>query len=212
MRKLGWAFHQVERMNREVTYIAAYRMSRAKGMSHTQAMENAAELTWKVHFNYDNSNRPRMMQTDAAKVFLMFRNYQVNMLWRLFRDAHQVFNGASKEERSEALKQLGGITGMMALSTGIRGVWLYGIAMVIANMMFGDDAEDKMKKGLIETVGKTGAGVIMNGLGGHLTGIDLSGRVGMPDLWVRSPDHNLEGKEIYTYLLEQAFGHLGDCQ
>ena len=209
MRKLGWAFHQVERMNREVTYIAAYRMSRAKGMNHTQAMENAAELTWKVHFNYDNSNRPRVMQTDAAKVFLMFRNYQVNMLWRLFRDAHQVFNGASKEERSEALKQLGGITGMMALSTGIRGVWLYGIAMVIANMMFGDDAEDKMKKGLIETVGKTGAGIIMNGLGGHLTGIDLSGRVGMPDLWFRSPDQNLEGKEIYTYLLEQFFGPLG---
>lgn len=209
MRKIGWGFHQVERFNREVTYIAAYRMARAKGMGHQEAMEKAADLTWKAHFNYDNSNRPRVMQGDVAKVLLMFRNYQVNMLWRLFRDVHQSINAKSPQERKEALYQLGGVTGMMMMTAGLRGVWLYGIAMVIANALFGDDAEEQMKKGLVDAMGKDAAGVIMNGLPGHLTATELSGRIGMPDLWLRSPQEPLEGDELYFYMMEQLAGPLG---
>ena len=209
MRKIGWGFHQVERFNREVTYIAAYRMARAKGMGHQEAMEKAADLTWKAHFNYDNSNRPRVMQGDVAKVLLMFRNYQVNMLWRLFRDVHQSINAKSPQERKEALYQLGGVTGMMMMTAGLRGVWLYGIAMVIANALFGDDAEEQMKKGLVDAMGKDAAGVIMNGLPGHLTATELSGRIGMPDLWFRSPQEPLEGDELYFYMMEQLAGPLG---
>ena len=205
MGAVGWMFHQTERLNREVTYLAAYRMARQKGQDHERAIETAARLTYKTHFDYSAANRPRVMQNDFAKVALVFRNYSVNMLFRLFRDIHQVVAG-DRRARSMAIKQLAGITGMMAASAGVRGVWMYGIAMVLAGMLFGDDAEEKFKKGTIELLGPTMAGYVLNGLPGHALDASLSERIGMPDLWFRSPDRQLEGKDEFNYWFMQAAG------
>lgn len=207
MGVISWAFHQAERLNREVTYLAAYRMARKAGESHAQAMDSATSLTYKTHFDYANTNRPRVMHGDTAKVMLVFRNYQVNMLWRLFRDTHQALHG-DKEGRAEAVKQLGGMTGMMALNAGIKGTWMYGIAMVIASMLFGDDAEDQFKKGAIDALGPTAAGLLLNGVPGHASGLALSERIGMPDLWFRSPDRQMEGKDEFNYWQSQLLGFL----
>lgn len=207
MGVIAWAFHQAERLNREVTYLAAYRMARGAGESHAKAMDSATSLTYKTHFDYANTNRPRVMHGDTAKVMLVFRNYQVNMLWRLFRDTHQALHG-DKEGRAEAVKQLGGMTGMMALNAGIKGTWMYGIAMVIASLLFGDDAEDQFKKGTIEALGPTAAGLLLNGVPGHASGLALSERIGMPDLWFRSPDRQMEGREEFNYWQSQLLGFL----
>lgn len=207
MGVIAWQFHQAERMNREVTFLAAYRLARGDGMSHAQAVDEGARLTYKTHFDYSNTNRPRVMHGDVAKVALVFRNYQVNMLWRLFRDTHQVLHG-DKAARTEAVHQLAGVTGMMALSAGVKGVWLYGVAMIIASMIFGDDAEEQFKKGTVDLLGPTAAGMLLNGIPGHLTGTSLSGRIGMPDLWFRSPDRQLEGKDEFNYWQSQLLGAL----
>lgn len=207
MGVIAWMFHQTERMNREVTFLTIYRLARKSGMGHEQSVDEGARLTYKTHFDYANTNRPRAMHGDVAKVALVFRNYQVNMLWRLFRDTHQALKG-DKAARSEAVQQLAGITGMMAMNAGIKGVWLYGIAMAIASMIFGDDAEDEFKKGTVNLLGKTAAGFILNGIPGHLTGTSLSGRIGMPDLWFRSPDRQLEGKDEFNYWQSQLLGAL----
>lgn len=207
MGVIAWMFHQAERMNREVTFLASYRLAKEDGMTHDQAVDEGARLTYKTHFDYANTNRPRVMHGDVAKVALVFRNYQVNMLWRLFRDTHQVLHG-DKAARTEAVHQLAGVTGMMALSAGVRGVWLYGIAMAIASMIFGDDAEEQFKKGTIDLLGTTAAGLLLNGVPGHLTGTSLSSRIGMPDLWFRSPDRQLEGKDEFNYWQSQLLGAL----
>lgn len=207
MGVIAWMFHQTERLNREVTFLSVYRLARKSGMAHEQSVDEGARLTYKTHFDYANTNRPRAMHGDVAKVALVFRNYQVNMLWRLFRDTHQVFQG-DKAARTEAVHQLAGITGMMALNAGIKGVWLYGIAMAIASMIFGDDAEDEFKKGTVNLLGKTAAGLLLNGIPGHVTGTSLSGRIGMPDLWFRSPDRQLEGKDEFNYWQSQLLGAL----
>ena len=206
MAAISWAFHHTERMNREVTFLAAYRMARAKGEPHGMAIERASELTWKIHFDYQNTSRPRIMQGDTAKVLFVFRNFNVNMLFRLFRDAHQAVKGGTKAERKVALTQLAGTTGMMMLSAGIRGTWLYGVAIALATLFFGDDAEDEFKKGMIETLGHRLGGMALNGVPGDLLGIDLSNRIGMPDLWFRSPDRELEGKAEFEYWAIQLLG------
>lgn len=208
MGVLAWMFHQAERLNREVTFLSTYRLAKGKGMDSQRAIDEAIRLTYKVHFDYSNTNRPRAMHGDAAKVALVFRNYQVNMLWRLFRDMHQTFSGDTKAARTEALKQMGGITGMMALSAGVKGMWGYGLAMALASLFFGDDAEDEFKKGTVELLGPTAAGMLLNGTPGHLTGTSLSGRIGMPDLWFRSPDRQLEGKDEFNYWQSQLLGAL----
>lgn len=206
MGAISWAFHHTERMNREVTFLAAYRMARKKGEPHNMAIDRGAELTWKTHFDYQNTSRPRVMQSDTAKVLLTFRNFQVNMLWRLFRDAHQAVKGGTKQERREARMQLGGVTGMMMLSAGVRGTWMYGIAMVLASLLFGDDAEDDFSTAIIEALGPQLGGMALNGVPGHTLGVDISQRIGMPDLWFRSPDRQLEGATEFDYWAMQFLG------
>ncbi|MBN8194821.1 hypothetical protein JI667_22235, partial [Bacillus sp. NTK074B] len=80
------------------------------------AIDKAGELTWKTHFNYDSDSRPRVQQNDFLRVLLTFRNFQLNMIYRLFRDTHQAFRGETPEAKAEARAQVIGITGMMMAS------------------------------------------------------------------------------------------------
>lgn len=208
MKIVSWGFHHTERLNREVTFLAAYRMARAKGEGHEQAITTAGDLTWKTHFDYSNTSRPRLMHHDVAKVLLVFRNFQVNMLFRMFRDVHQAVSGETKEVRREAFTQLAGITGMMMLNAGITGTWLFGIAMVMSGMFMddGEDPEEELKKAMVSVLGPRLAGMVLHGVPGYVTGTSISGSVGMPDLWFRSPDSEKEGEEALQYWQSQLLG------
>tara|TARA_R110000764_G_scaffold239995_1_gene341380 strand:- start:3763 stop:20673 length:16911 start_codon:yes stop_codon:yes gene_type:complete len=216
MARISYFFHHAERMNREVTFLAAYRMARADGMAQPDAIDRAADLTWKIHFDYQNTSRPRLMQNDTAKVLLTFRNYTINVLWRLFRDSHQALSGATPKERKEARTQLLGITGSMALHAGITGTWGYGLIMTMAGLFFAggdDEAEERLKallvgegEGFAGKVRQNLAGVALNGAIGHTLGISLSERIGMPNLWFRGSNRVLEGREWYEYMLGELVG------
>lgn len=208
MKVISWGFHHTERLNREVTFLAAYRIARNKGVPHEQAISDAGDLTWKTHFDYSNTSRPRLMHSDTMKILLVFRNFQLNMLFRLFRDIHQTMHGDSKEARREALTQLAGITGMMMLNAGITGTWLFGIAMLMAGLFLGDDEdpEEELKKGMVNILGPNLAGLALYGVPGHTTGTALSESVGMPDLWFRSPDSEKEGEEAMNFWVSQLLG------
>lgn len=209
MGYISWFFHHAERMNREVTFLAAYRMARDNGFEHAGAIDKAADLTWKTHFDYQNTSRPRLMQNDYAKVLLTFRNFQVNMLYRLFRDLHQAFKGATPEERSEARGQIGGITMMLMAHAGITGTWGYALTIALLGMFSddgGDDVEEALQTALVNLFGPQIAGMLLKGVPGHLTGVNLSNRIGMPELWFRSSDRQLEGDDVYNYWLTQIIG------
>ena len=209
MSVISWGFHHTERMNREVTFLAAYRMAKAKGLIGEDAIAKAADLTWKTHFDYSASSRPRLMHSDYTKILFVFRNFQINLLWRLFRDTHQAVKGESPEVRREARAQLAGITGMLFLHAGVRGVWGYSLAMALMALFFAgdaDDLEDEMKGHLVETLGPSLAGMLLNGVPGHVLGIDVTNRIGMPDLWFRSPDRQLEGSSEYQFWVSQMLG------
>lgn len=208
MSWLAWGFHHTERLNREVTYLAAYRMARAKGLPHVGAVMKAGDLTWKTHFDYQNTSRPRIMHNDTMKALLVFRNFTINMLYRLFRDIHQAANGDTPEVRREAKIQLAGITGMMMLSAGITGTWGFGIMMVLASAFMEDDKdpEAELKKNMVEALGPMMAGIILDGVPGYATGTSLSDSIGMRDLWFRSPSTQLEGKDEADYWKAQLLG------
>jgi soluble lytic murein transglycosylase-like protein len=208
MKIISWGFHHAERLNREVTFLAAYRLARKKGLSHDAAVTKAGDLTWKTHFDYSNTSRPRLMHNDTMKILLVFRNFQINMLYRLFRDTHQALNGETKEVRKEAFSQLAGITGMMMLNAGITGTWLFGIAMVMAGMFMddGEDPKEELKKAMIKSIGPKLAGLALHGVPGYVTGTSLSASVGMADLWFRSPDSEKEGEEALQFWQSQLLG------
>lgn len=212
MSILAWGFHHTERANREITYLAAYRIAISKGLDHIQAIDKAMDLTWKTHFDNQSTSKPRIMQNDFGKVALTFKNFQANMLFRLFRDVHQALHGEKPEVRREAMGQLAGITGVMFLSAGIRGVWGFSLAMGLASFFLGlvgaggDDLDEQFRKMIIENLGGTLGGMIMDGAPGYSLGISLSERIGMPDLLLRSSDRDLEGKDEFSYWVLQALG------
>ena len=215
-------FHKAEVMNRRVTALAAYRLAVAEGQSHAQAIATASDLTWKTHFDYSNSSRPRVMQNPTAKVMLSMRSYQVNMLYRLGRDIFQSMKGATPAEKREARYQLAGILGMQALVAGGSAVagyntifFLYGLASTIFSSIFGggddeDDpftAQEHFRQACWTSSAPQIGGVLLDGVLGHFLNVDLASRVGMPDLWFRSPNKELEtGQETYLWLLTQWAG------
>lgn len=212
MGVISWAFHRAEVWNREVTALAAYRMAKAAGQNHMEAVDTAHDLTWKTHFDYSNSSRPAIMQNDLAKVALVFRNYNVNMLYRMFRDIHQSLKGESPQARKEARYQLAGVLGMQALMAGVTGVAGFNLAMAVLGLVFGDDDDDPLgfeqsfRADVVDILGPELGGVVLNGIPGHYLGVDLTSRIGMPDLWFRSPNKELQGKEEFQYWLTQTLG------
>jgi hypothetical protein len=210
MNKIGWFFHQSERFNREVTAMAAYRLARQDGRSHDTAVAQAMRATYEIHFDYSAAARARVMQGDVAKSLLVFRNYQVNVLYRLFRDIHQSLRGESVQVRREARKQLGAMMGMYGLFAGVAGMPFYGLAMALAGAFEDDDdpetAEQQFVRGTVELIGPDVARVLLKGVPGAAFNIDLTDRIGMPNLWFRSPDRELEGRDAYYYWMEQVLG------
>lgn len=216
MRVIGFMFHHAERLNREVTFLAAYRMARAEGIAHAGAVDEASRQVWKVHFDYQNTSRPRVMQSDMGKILTTFRNFTVNMIYRLFRDTHQAFAGADAETRREARAQLIGISLSMFAHAGIKGVWGFGIlSMLLGALLPGDDDdfENWLQDALL--IEGDGAGVAawnwtmamaLNGVPGTVLDMNLTNRIGMPDLWFRSPQKDLEGKDLWSYYVEQVAG------
>lgn len=215
MRVIGFLFHHAERFNREVTFMAAYRLLRAEGKDMDAALEEADALVKKVHFDYQNTSRPRVMQGDFAKILLTFRNFTVNALYRLFRDSHQAIAGATPEERREARGQLVGITLSMMAHAGIKGTWGFGLLMALLGIFTGDDQEpEDWLQDVLLMEGDDPAtaawnwtmGMALNGVPGHVTGTNLTERLGMPNLWFRSPREGTEGQDVWTHYLNEVVG------
>lgn len=210
MAKLGWIFHQSERFNREVTSLTAYRLAREAGDTHDAAVTKAAKLTYEVHFDYSAANRPRWMQSDVAKVLFVFRNYNVNLMYRLFRDIHQSFKADTPAARAEARRQLGAMFGLYALMAGVTGVPLYGLAVMLAGLFDDEDdpftMEQQFMRGTQQLLGEDAARLLLRGVPGAVLGVDVSDRIGLPNLWFRSPDRELEGRDAYFFWMEQVLG------
>lgn len=220
MKVSGFLFHHAERFNREVTAMASYRLAYAKKMqqygasgglrAHKEAIQEAVDLTRLSHFDYANSNRPRFMQGDMARVLLLFRQHSVNMTYRLLRDFQQSFWGTGKDKEI-ARKQLAGMLGMTFLFAGAAGLPLYSLIAGIFNTLGGDEDEpfnfdESVRELLAEALGDTAASVVMSGIPGTVTGADLTNRIGMNNLWFRDADASLEGEAAVGYYAEQALG------
>ena len=158
-----------------------------------------------------NQNRPSIMQNDFAKVIFLFKQYSLNMTYRLARDFNDMFRNESAEVRKEAGMRFGGIIGMTGLFAGAAGMPLFSVFEAILNSMLGDeddpyDIETALRVTLTESFGATGSQLIMDGAVNTGLGIDVSSRVSLNDLWLRDPQYDLEGKDLWNHYLAEAMG------
>ncbi|WP_228129358.1 PLxRFG domain-containing protein [Acinetobacter modestus] len=210
MRAASVMFHNAERFNREVTFIAAYRLARQSGSNHDAAYTQAVDATYKGHFDYSSGNRPRIMQGNVAKVLLLFKQFGQNMIYTLARQTYQSIKGETDAQRKEARKSLGAILAMHATFAGVLGlpgVWLI---MAIASAWGGDDdepwdAEVALRNYLAEAFNPTISNMLMKGAPRGV-GIDLSGRVGINNLLLPDVQEGLEGKRWAESAMAGALG------
>ena len=203
----AFMFHNVEKYNREATALAAYRMSRDRGDSHETAILTAENLTWDAHFDYSNVNRPPIMQQGLGRVVFMFKNYSVNIGYRLGRDFVDTYKG---KDRKQAASRLVGTLMMTALASGVRGLPLIWGAMGLAAMLSDDDEpfdlEGAMRSELTERTNKEISHAIMDGPVDALTGMTLSTRTSLSNLFYRDVNKELGPTEVIPYFLQEFSG------
>ncbi|EGR3966742.1 PLxRFG domain-containing protein [Vibrio cholerae] len=208
MNIIGWAFHHAEVFNREVTYIAAYRLAMKKHGDHEKAIADAIKDTWDSHFDYSSINRARFMQSDMAAVAFQFKQYSQNMTYYLWANLAKALKGETPEVKSMARKQL---LGTLASTFFIGGagalpLWAITTAIEAAQEIVGDDdepfdAETELKRMLAEAFGKENAALIWHG-----ALPSISGRISLNDLWVRSINRDVDGGAAYMEYMKQALG------
>ncbi|HGS5378953.1 TPA: PLxRFG domain-containing protein [Vibrio cholerae] len=208
MNIIGWAFHHAEVFNREVTYIAAYRLAMKKHGDHEKAIADAIKDTWDSHFDYSSINRARFMQSDMAAVALQFKQYSQNMTYYLWANLAKALKGETPEVKSMARKQL---LGTLASTFFIGGagalpLWAITTAIEAAQEIAGDDdepfdTETELKRMLAEAFGKENAALIWHG-----ALPSISGRISLNDLWVRSINRDVDASTAYVEYMKQALG------
>ncbi len=208
MNIIGWAFHHAEVFNREVAYIAAYRLAMKKHGDHEKAIADAIKDTWDSHFDYSSINRARFMQSDMAAVALQFKQYSQNMTYYLWANLAKALKGETPEVKSMARKQL---LGTLASTFFIGGagalpLWAITTAIEAAQEIVGDDdepfdAETELKRMLAEAFGKENAALIWHG-----ALPSISGRISLNDLWVRSINRDVDASSAYVEYMKQALG------
>lgn len=220
MNGISLMFHKAEVVNRETSGIAAYRLARDAGKSHDQAVKEASDTIWQTHFDYSSSNRARFMQSDAAKVLFAFKQYSQSMTYYLWRSFYEWSKGETPQVRREARNRMVGAIGMTGVFSGLMGMPLLSVMFGIANAAaaaFGDDdepwdAEIEFRNFLADMLGPTVGrmaqeGLIEGGLGAvGLSSPEIGSRVSLNDLWFRAPDAEVEGRDLYLHMLEQAAG------
>lgn len=199
-RALGWTFHNAEVLNREITFMTAYRLAKNDGMSLEAAYSYANKATWDSHFDYGSLNRARFMQSDIAAVALQFKQYSQNMTYYLISTSMKAMKkgalgkAASKEDVSKARRE---ILGVMAMTFSLGGLSALpiGTLAAIANMVHaavGDDdepwdAEVELRSIISEWFGKEWASAMYNGVPPSVGLPAIGSRINIDflDMWVR---------------------------
>ncbi len=210
MKWASFLFHHAERFNRQVTFVAAFRLAREAGATPEVAYEQATKATYDGHFDYASSNRPRVMQGNVAKVVLLFKQFGQNMIYTIARQAQLAMKAETPEGRAEARKALGGLLAMHAAGAGVLGLPLVTTLLAAASMLGSSDdepwdAEVALRNMLAEAFGQKPAEVMARGFS-RLTPWDISGRVGLDRLILPDVQEGLEGQRLAESTMAAALG------
>jgi hypothetical protein len=201
--------HMGERMNRQVTMVAAYNLELAKMKKQGRTIDDAAMaeaadralyLTEMTNGGIAAAAAPLIAQKSSiGKLAFMFKRYGVSMYYLLFKSARTALTDQDKATRTAAWKQVGYIAGMTALTAGVSGLPMFGAIAMLYNMFKDDDEED------LESIVRKGIGELpFKGLLNYTTGLEVASRMGLSDLIMR--DVINENEKTLPIRLLEAFG------
>jgi hypothetical protein len=206
----GLMFHQGERLNRNVSAIAAYDLkleallegrpvSSATADQMAKAADYAIEVTELTNSGSMAETAPRISQSSLGSVVFMYKRFGVSMLYLQFKMINQALRSVDKEERRIAKRQMLGLFLTSGAIAGIRGMPAVGLIIWLWDMFQDEDEEDAAT--ILQNYVSEGP---YNGLLNYVFGLDIAPRIGMTDLLFRS----LPNQES-TSLADTAFNMAG---
>jgi hypothetical protein len=190
----AFLFHHAERMNREVTAIAAFDLEmerlKSKGITGAKAQKMAIEKAIRmVEFTHGaghTESGPSIGHSDIGKVLTVFKRFGFTMYYMLFDTIRRSFpigkdmSADQIEAMKAARRQLVGIYGMAGLFAGVKGMPLYWVAEMAYNALNDDDDDD------FDTVMRKYIGELaFKGPVNYFTNLGIADRVGWTDLIYR---------------------------
>lgn len=210
----SFMFHHAERMNREVTAVAAYDLEMAKlknskmsdAEKQTKAIDKALAFVEYSHGAGSTLAGPSLGQGDIGKVLMVFKRFAFSMYYMLFDTMIRSLptkgaTGEQLEAIKAARRQLVGIYGMSALFAGVKGVPLYWIAELAYNMFQEEDDDD------FDTIMRGFLGdFFFKGPVNYFTNLSIADRVGWTDLLWREQKGDNAGASAVAQFIETLGG------
>lgn len=201
---LGGLMHTTERISREVVFLTSFRLNRKAGKSYDEAIDQAVLDTKEALGNYGEYNRPEFMRGATGKFLTQFMMYPVHVSLFLLRNFAEMIKPMGGRTRSEAVRKFFGTLGTTSILAGAVGLPMFSTVMGLLGWAWSklvpDDDEELRKLsfelwfrtewlqdqlGETKIAGKSLADIVERGLANAITGLDISGRTSLNNLWMR---------------------------
>ena len=205
-------FNQAERLNRQVTLMAAYDLALSEGMSEKEAAFKALRQAQETNGGAVLETAPRWAQQGIGRVALMYKSYGLRMYSTMMKSTmnylDNMFAPAEGETETErdariaakklAKNQIIGVHISALFFAGIQGLPLYGAIELMYNL-FGDDEEKDFDTVVRQYVGEG----YYKGAINALTGVDVATRIRLTGLLIQENRFNRDAskeEQIAHYL------------
>lgn len=202
---LGGLMHTTERMSREAMFLASFNLNRKAGKSFEESVDAATQDTNESLGNYGQYNRPEFMKGAIGKVLTQFMMYPVYITLFLGRNFVEMARPMNGRTRAEAAGKFFGTLGTTFVLAGAVGLPMFSTVMGLLGWMWeqakDDDWPEDLKsmsyelwwreKWLPEQLGEAEIGgakisdIIKYGVANAATGLDISSRTSLNNLWMR---------------------------
>ena len=203
---LGGLMHSTERLSREIVYLTSYRLNRQQGKSHEAAVDAAVQDTNEAMGNYGQYNRPAFMKGATGKFLTQFMMYPVHVTLFLFKNFKEMIKPMNGRDRAEAARKFFGTLGTTWVLGGYIALPMFSTIMGLLGAMWkalGDEDKelDELRKldfqfwfrtvwmqdqlGGTKIGDKSLADILERGPVNALTGVDISSRTSLNNLWMR---------------------------
>lgn len=223
---LGGLMHSAERLSREMMFLTSFRLNQKAGKSFDVSVRSAVDDTNEALGNYGGYNRPLFMQSAVGKVLTQFQMYPLQVTMFLLNNFKQMIAPMDGRTRGEAAVKFFGAMGTTSVLAGAIGLPTFSIIMGLIGAFWRKlDEEDLLPEDMKHlnfqlwfrtvflpsqlgdvTIGdKKLSAILERGPVNALTGLDIGGRTGLDNLWLRdNKEHKTVREEIMATVLEKA--------
>lgn len=204
-RQMGVA---IESINRAVLGVTSYRLEKAKGATHEQAVQRAHTTIHDTMGDYSGWNAPPMFKSRLGRLALQFKKYAQKTYYLLGKQI-----AGSLKGDPEAIRAFTGLMITYGAMAGVLGLPTEGVqVLMLAANLAGvtdtkySDLERKVRQGMAGLFGNAGGEVVSRGLP-HLIGIDVSSRIGLNNILLGMGDlKSTKPDDIYAYFAKMFSG------